>query len=252
MSAPLIQARGVTRSFAGQIVLDAVDFELHPGERIALVGPSGTGKSVLLRHLVGLLAPDAGTVCVGKTDLAEMSAGELRRTRRRFGMLFQGGALFDSMSLAENVAFPLRRVARMPEAQVARRVGECLEAVRLSHASRLLPGALSGGMRKRAALARCIALEPEILLFDEPTSGLDPDTALAIDELIVGLTRDLGAAAVVVTHDIQSVLRVASRVVFLHQGRVHWSGDVSDLACTEDPFVAHFIRAGAYAFPPLS
>jgi phospholipid/cholesterol/gamma-HCH transport system ATP-binding protein len=251
VSAPLIQAQSVTRSFGDQVVLDSVDFELHPGERVAIVGPSGTGKSVLLRHLVGLLTPDDGTVRVGGVDLAEMTADELRQTRRRFGMLFQGGALFDSLTLAENVAFPLRRVARMAEAEVRSRVAECLDAVRLADAASLLPGALSGGMRKRAALARCIALEPEILLFDEPTSGLDPDTALAIDELIVGLTRDLGAAAVVVTHDIQSVLRVADRVVFLHQGRVHWSGDVSHLARADDPFVAHFIRAGAYAFPPL-
>ncbi len=252
MSAPLIEAEGLTRSFGDQVVLQSVDFVVHPGERVAIVGPSGTGKSVLLRHLVGLLTPDVGIVRVGGSDLSSMTAGELRRVRRRFGMLFQGGALFDSLTLAENVAFPLRHVARMSRAQIERRVAECLEAVRLSDAADLLPGALSGGMRKRAALARCIALEPEILLFDEPTSGLDPDTALAIDELIVGLTRDLGAAAVVVTHDIQSVLRVASRVVFLHQGRVHWSGDVSDLALADDPFVAHFIRAGAYAFPPLS
>ncbi len=251
MSAPLIRAHGVTRSFGDQVVLRSVDFELHAGERVATVGPSGTGKSVLLRHLVGLLAPDSGTVHVGDVDLAGMTASELRRMRRRFGMLFQGGALFDSLTLAENVAFPLRHVARMEPGQAQRRVEACLEAVRLSDAADLLPGALSGGMRKRAALARCIALEPEILLFDEPTSGLDPDTALAIDELIVGLTRDLGAAAVVVTHDIQSVLRVADRVVFLHQGRVHWSGDVSELARADDPFVAHFIRAGAYAFPPL-
>lgn len=252
MSEPLIQAEGLTRSFGDKVVLQSIDFELHRGERVAVVGPSGTGKSVLLRHVVGLLTPDEGRVRVGGGDLAEMTPGELRRARRRFGMLFQGGALFDSLTLAENVAFPLRHVARMSPAEIDRRVSECLDAVRLSDAADLLPGALSGGMRKRAALARCIALEPEILLFDEPTSGLDPDTALAIDELIVRLTRDLGAAAVVVTHDIQSVLRVASRVVFLHQGRVHWSGDVSDLAHADDRFVAHFIRAGAYAFPPLS
>ncbi len=242
----MIEVRRLSKGFNGRAVLTDVSLEVREGETFALIGRSGSGKSVLLKHLIGLLKPDEGEVLVDGETLAELPYSALRRVRRKFGVLFQGGALFDSMSAAENVAFPLRTLTDLSEGEIRARAQECLAVVELPDVGPKRPSELSGGMQKRVALARAIAAGPSYLLYDEPTSGLDPETSATIDELIRRLADELGVTSVVVTHDMTSVLRVADRVGFIHEGRLRWDGPVADLAAAEDPVLAAFIRANAY------
>ncbi|MCZ7650220.1 MAG: ABC transporter ATP-binding protein [Thermoanaerobaculia bacterium] len=238
---PLFEIRGLVKIYGGRTVLDGLDFDVARGECLVVLGRSGSGKSVTLRQLVGLERPDAGSVRFDGTDLASLSEQELYPLRRRVAMLFQSGALFDSMNVFENVAFPLREHTREPEAEIARRVAEKLDLVHLEGIEERLPSQLSGGMRKRVALARAIALDPEAVLFDEPTTGLDPMTSASIAGLIRDTTRQLGATAVVVTHDLALTRHVADRIAFLDAGRFRFVGTWAEAAAGADPLVSRFL-----------
>ncbi|MFN7940489.1 MAG: ABC transporter ATP-binding protein [Thermoanaerobaculia bacterium] len=238
---PKILLERVTKRFGDKVVLDALDFDIADGESVVILGGSGTGKSVLLKHMIGLLRPDAGRVLVDGVDINELGSQELTRFRRRFGMAFQEGALFDSMTVWENVAFPLRR-AKRPKPEVEARVAECLEMVHLEGAEKKIPSELSGGMRRRVGFARAIALEPRILLFDEPTTGLDPVIKAVIDELIVELTKRLDSTAVTITHDLTSAFRIADRVAMLHQGKIIAAAAPAEFRALADPRVQQFIQ----------
>ena len=242
----MIQVDGLYKSFGDLDVLQDVSFDIQDGETLAIIGRSGSGKSVLMKHLIGLLKPDRGHVHVDGVDLCCVSYEKLRDIRTRFGVLFQGGALFDSMTSAENVAFPLQYFADMAQAEIDDRVQECLDLVRLSDVGPKKPSELSGGMRKRVALARAIALEPRYILYDEPTSGLDPETSNTIDELISSLAEEMNVTSVVVTHDMHSVLSIADRAAFLYESHLHWIGPVPDLHESPDPILDAFVKANEY------
>jgi phospholipid/cholesterol/gamma-HCH transport system ATP-binding protein len=244
MSNPVIRLRDVAKSFGAKHVLRGVSLEVERGETVALLGASGSGKSVTLKTVNGLVPPDHGEVEVLGYQVSAMSEAALTPLRRRVSYLFQGGALFDSMSVFDNVAYPLREHEQLSPPALSERVTELLAMVRLEGAGPLQPSELSGGMRKRVAVARALALEPEIMLYDEPTTGLDPVTGGAIADLIVDLDRRLGVTSLVVTHDIPLVVRVAERVVFLHDGNFIFSGSV-DAARREGPDpVREFFAAG--------
>jgi phospholipid/cholesterol/gamma-HCH transport system ATP-binding protein len=244
MSEPVILLRDVAKAFGAKHVLRGVSLEVERGTTLALLGASGSGKSVTLKTVNGLVPPDRGEITVLNYPVSKMSEAALAPLRRRVSYLFQGGALFDSMSVFDNVAYPLREHERLEPAALRERVDELLAMVRLEGVGPLQPSELSGGMRKRAAVARALALEPEIMLYDEPTTGLDPVTGGAIADLIVDLDRRLGVTSLVVTHDIPLVMRVAERVVFLHDGVFIFSGSV-EAAWREGPDpVREFFAAG--------
>ncbi len=242
----MIQIQNLSKSFAGRPVLHNIDLEIREGLVTCIIGRSGSGKSVLLRHIVGLLKPDEGRVIIDGAPIDELSYHELRQVRRKFGVLFQGGALFDSMSALENVEFPLRTFTVLSPKEIIDRAEECLALVELPDSGAKLPSELSGGQQKRVALARAIAIEPKYILYDEPTSGLDPETSNTIDELIDRLGRELGTTSVVVTHDMHSVLSIADQVAFVHEGRIPWTGSVDDLHHASDPTLLSFVRANEY------
>jgi len=243
-SAPKISLRGVSKSFDGRLVLDAVDLDVLGGESLVVVGGSGTGKSVMLKHMIGLIRPDAGTVTVDGVDLVTLGNREITDFRRRFGMAFQEGALFDSMTVEGNVAFPLRRAGWERE-RLRARVGECLDLVHLEGAERKLPAELSGGMRRRVGLARAIALEPQILLLDEPTTGLDPVISAVVEELVIELHQRLRLTVVAITHDMESAFRIANRIGMLHKGRVIALLPPEEFRRSPDPRVQQFLRREA-------
>ena len=225
----LIRWQGVKKAFGATRVLDGFDLAVRAGESVAILGASGSGKSVALRHVIGLVRPDAGDVLVAGESVASLPEERLGAVRRRVAMVFQGGALFDSLSVGENVAYGLREQQRRPpEAEIAARVAECLAVVQLPGTEALAPSSLSGGMRKRVALARALAVSPEAVLYDEPTTGLAPVTSTRVNELIRDLQRRLGVTSVVVTHDVASALFVADRVVYLRDGRVAFDGTAED------------------------
>ncbi|MBM4281199.1 MAG: ATP-binding cassette domain-containing protein [Deltaproteobacteria bacterium] len=245
-----IELVGVTRRFSARAVLDDVNVAIAAGRTTVLLGPSGTGKSTLLRLATGLLSPDAGVVRTLGVDVFAAKKPSLLQLRRRMGMLFQDNALFGSLSVFDNIAFPLRRVARTPEADVRRRVDELLALVGLSGFGERLPDRLSGGQRKRVALARAIALEPELVLFDEPTSGLDPQTSASIDQLIRATQRRLGITFVVITHDIESAALIADDAGLLLDGKVHVFGDRATVWASTDPRVRAFLDRAPPAGAP--
>ena len=238
---PKIRLEQVSKAFDGKVVLDRLDFEIAEGDSVVVLGGSGTGKSVLLKHMIGLLKPDAGRVVVDGTDLATLGEREITSFRRRFGMAFQEGALFDSMSVWDNVAFPLKRAGR-PRSAIQARVAECLEMVHLEGAERKMPDELSGGMRRRVGFARAIALEPAILLFDEPTTGLDPVIKSVIDELILELQQNLKTTAVTITHDLGSAFRISDRVALLFRGRIVAYAPPAEFRALDDARVQQFIQ----------
>ena len=238
---PFIRIRGLTQKFGSNDVLRGVDLDVFRGETLVILGGSGCGKSVLIKHLPGLLQPTGGSITVDGVEITGLPERKLGPIRKKMGVLFQGGALFDSLTVAGNVAFPLREAGWKDEAQIAARVAEALEIVHLSGEEDKLPPDLSGGMRKRAALARAIAHKPECVLFDEPHTGLDPINADAINHLIKDLQRNHGATNIVITHDLRSVFRIADRAVFLEQGRVHWTGTPAELQETRNPELRAFI-----------
>ncbi len=242
----MIEVKNISKSFDALQVLTDVSLDVRTGEKLAIIGRSGSGKSVLMKHFVGLLWPDEGQVLVDDTDIAEIPYDELREVRRRFGVLFQGGALFDSMSTFDNIAFPLRYFSSLSDAEVDERVTECLDLVRLSGVGPKNPAELSGGMRKRVALARAISMEPEYILYDEPTSGLDPETSNTINDLINHLAEKLNVTSVVITHDMHSVLEVADRVAFLHGQDLEWVGPVEAIHESTNPNLNSFVKASEY------
>ncbi len=242
-----IRIRDLHKSFDGKAVLRGVELEIRRGESMVVVGGSGTGKSVLLKHVIGLLKPDRGTVEVDGVAVETLGYREIARFRRRFGMAFQEGALFDSMTVAENVAFPLRRRGELRPDEIRRRVAECLAEVGLEDVGEKMPSELSGGMRRRVGFARAVAHEPEILLFDEPTTGLDPVTKRTIDALIVELRRHHGATTVTISHDMPSVLRIADRIAMLHEGTIAAVLTPDEFRRSSDPRIRDFLSGALLA-----
>jgi phospholipid/cholesterol/gamma-HCH transport system ATP-binding protein len=241
-----IEVRGLTKSFGANVVLDGIDFDLALGESLVIIGGSGTGKSVTIKCILGLIHPDCGTILVDGQNAVGLRGGDRDAYMSKFGMLFQGGALFDSLTVWENVAFSLIQGRRMSRAAARKIALEKLGMVRLGeNVAELLPAELSGGMQKRVALARAIAGEPEIIFFDEPTTGLDPITADAINNLIVETTAELNLATISITHDMASVRKIADRVAMLHGGKLIWEGPVDAIDDSQNPYVDQFIHGSA-------
>jgi phospholipid/cholesterol/gamma-HCH transport system ATP-binding protein len=226
-------------------VLDGIDLDIQKGETLVVLGPSGTGKSVLLKHIIGLMQPDSGSIQVDGEEIVGMKEHDLDEMRKRFGMLFQGAALFDSMTVGDNVGLGLREHQRLTDKVVRQRVAERLEWVGLRGVEDMKPASLSGGMRKRAGLARAIAMDPQFILYDEPTTGLDPVMSDVINQLIRGLQRRLGVTSVVVTHDLTSAYKVGDRMAMLYGGKVVFSGTVEDVRTTRDPLMRQFIEGSS-------
>ena len=237
----MIKIEALSKSFNGAEVLRGVDFEVQDGETIVIIGVSGGGKSVLLKHLCGLLKPDEGRVVVDNTDIVPLSEDELAPIRRTFGVLFQSAALFDSMTLFDNVAFPLREQRKFNEKQIVDRVQQALQIVGLADAAEKKPAELSGGMRKRAGLARACVAQPKYILYDEPTTGLDPIRADRINSLILRLHDHFHVTGVAVTHDMVSAYKIADRIAMLHEGRIHTVGTPEEIQATADRVVREFI-----------
>jgi phospholipid/cholesterol/gamma-HCH transport system ATP-binding protein len=238
----MIQVVDVYRSFGKQQVLKGINFRVQRGEILAVVGPSGSGKTVLLRLLIGLLRPDRGQVIIEGTDITTLDGRRLDKVRERFGMLFQGGALFDSMNVLDNVAFPLREKTKLSEPEIASQVQKMLESVGLGDMGYKFPAELSGGMKKRTALARALITGPSIVLFDEPTTGLDPILVHAIHQLILDTHRTFGYTAVLVSHEIPKVFDVATRVAMIHEGAIIEQGAPEEILKSSDPLVRQFIE----------
>ncbi len=242
---PAISLQHLHKSFDGKKVLRDMSVDVEQGESVVIVGGSGTGKSVTLKHIIGLLRPDKGRVLVNDEDITAMSDVELNRFRRHFGMSFQEGALFDSMSVFENIAFPLRRHTKMSEAEIRARVEECLEDVHLHNVEKKRPSELSGGMRRRVGFARAISLKPDILLFDEPTTGLDPVISDVIADLIVEMDQKLGTTTVTITHDMKVAFKIADRVAMLLDGQIVEQGTPEEFQASQNPIVRQFIEGRA-------
>ena len=242
MPEPAIRFDGVRKRLGTKDVLRGVDLSVPRGECLVVIGRSGSGKSVLLKHVIGLLLPDDGIVLVNGVDVASLDEAELLGLREDMGMLFQSGALFDSMTVGENVGLALREHTPLGETQIEMIVGEKLALVGLKGTEDLRPSSLSGGMKKRAALARALAMNPKIMLYDEPTTGLDPITADVINRLIRRLQERLGMTSIVVTHDMRSAYHVADHIAMLHEGRIHAIGTPAEIQATRDPVVRQFIE----------
>jgi len=237
----MIEVRNLQKNFDEQKVLDGVSFRIENGESVVIIGRSGGGKSVLLKHLIGLLQSDSGEVLIDGQNIEQMNERQLLRVRRNFGMVFQGAALFDSMTVAENVAFGLQRHEHLTEGEIARRVSNILEIVNLPGTENKKPAELSGGMRKRVGLARAVVYEPQIVLYDEPTTGLDPIAADSIDQMIMRVHQHLKVTTVVVTHDMRSARRVGERILMLHEKRIYATGTPEDFFASQDPIVRQFV-----------
>jgi phospholipid/cholesterol/gamma-HCH transport system ATP-binding protein len=238
---PIIRFCNVQKAFGDNVVLSGVDLDIPRGKTTVILGPSGTGKSVLIKLLVGLLEPDGGAIFIDGVDITEAGVHEMFAFRKRVGMLFQDGALFDSMTVAENIGFPLRRHTDLSEEKIAAEVSMRLEQVGLPGTENLLPSALSGGMRKRVSLARAIILEPEILLFDEPNSGLDPITSDEIDALIARMKAELGITFIVISHDIVGAFAIADKIAMLYKGQLVAEGSPDELLASRTPIVRQFL-----------
>ena len=246
MNDDFIRFAELHKAFGEKKVLCGIDLTVKRGETVVVLGGSGSGKSVLLRHTIGLHRLDAGRVWVADKDITEFNEDELIETRRQVGMLFQAGALFDSMTVEQNVAFPLHEHTDHSRDSIRKRVSEVLGLVELNGVEDLMPSSLSGGMRKRVALARAIVLAPRAILYDEPTTGLDPITANAINRLIRSLQKRLGVTSIVVTHDIYAALTVGDRIAFLHDGRIHFDGSVAEAQSSDEPLLRNFLQGGGY------
>ena len=239
----MIRFTHVTKRLGGRNVLDDLTFEIKKGEIFIIVGPSGTGKSVTLKHMVRLLTPTSGSVWIEETEISAVNGSALDRVRERFGYLFQGGALLGWMTVADNIALPLREKTRVPEDEIEQRVVEALRMVGLENDGDKFPNEISGGMQKRAGLARAIVRRPEIVLYDEPTSGLDPVTARTIDKLIRRLNEELGITSVVVTHDLQGALLSADRIAMLTNGNFVEVSPPKQFVTSDQPDVRGFLDA---------
>ncbi len=247
----MIEVKGLHKGFNGQEVLRGVSFTINDGEIFAVIGGSGQGKSVLLKHLLGLLKPDSGSVFVDGEDITKLSGPPLYRLRDRFGYLFQGGALFDSMTLFDNVAFPLREKTKMKPAEVRARVEEELDKVGLAGMGGKYPAEVSGGMKKRAAFARVLVMRPQIVLFDEPTTGLDPILVDSVHKLVLWGKKTYGYTAVIVSHEIPEIFGVADRVGMLDSGVMLQVGTADEIRCSEIPKIRQFVRGSCEDFRKL-
>ena len=244
--APKIEVSGLRKTFGSKVVLDGVDLELNVGESLVVIGGSGTGKSVLIKSIIGLLIPDSGSVKIDGQEVTTMRTREHETVIRKFGMLFQGGALFDSLSVWENVAFGLIQGRAMSRREAKPIALEKLAQVGLEpEVGELSPAELSGGMQKRVGLARAIATEPEIIFFDEPTTGLDPIMAVVINDLIFHCRKQVGESTISITHDMISARKIADRIAMIHQGKIIWSGPVSAIDDSGNPYVEQFIHGQA-------
>jgi len=241
-----IRFAGLHKAFGDKQVLRGIDLAIRRGETVVVLGGSGSGKSVLLRHTVGLHSPDAGEVWVDGEEISSLREADLFEARKKVGMLFQAGALFDSMTVLDNVAFGLREHTDWDEERIRDRTNEVLGLVELDEVEQLMPSDLSGGMRKRVALARAIALAPRGILYDEPTTGLDPITANTINRLIRSLQGRLGVTSIVVTHDIHSAFTVGDRIAFLHEGKILFEDVVEEAKRSTEPLLQNFLRGGGY------
>ena len=241
----MIQLVDVHKSFGPKRVLDGFTLDVVEGETMVIIGYSGTGKSVAIKHIVGLLEPDRGTVFVDGLEVPALKRRELYELRARIGYVFQFAALFDSLTIGENVAMGLRKQGSLDEGKIDERVNETLELVDLPNVATRYPAELSGGMRKRVGIARAIALRPKYLLYDEPTTGLDPVTSAVIDELMIRMRDRLGVTSIVITHDMRSAYRVGTRIAMLYDGRVRSVGTVEEIQQTKDPVVRQFIEGRA-------
>jgi len=243
---PKIEISGVYKSFGSKKVLDGVDLTVGAGESVVVIGGSGTGKSVLLKCVLGLMTPDKGSIKIDGREVTKLSRSERQEIMGKFGMLFQGGALFDSLTVWENITFALLQAHKISKAQARELAVEKLQAVGLSaDVAKLSPSELSGGMQKRVALARAIAANPEIIFFDEPTTGLDPIMADVINLLIVKCSKDLGASTLTITHDMASVRRIAHRVAMLFQGKILWQGEAREIDRSGNAYVDQFVHGRA-------
>ena len=240
-----VEVKGLRKSFGAQQVLRGIDLTVNKGEILAVLGKSGTGKSVLLKLLIGLQKADEGSICIRGQETTHLEMDELNQMRMKVGFLFQDGALYDSLTIAENVAFPLRRHIKMSDAERNEKVRALLLSVGLDKDLEKMPSDISGGMRKRVGLARALALDPEILLFDEPTAGLDPITAAEIGRLIQKLRQERNVTSIVVTHDMHAAHHFSDRIVMLKEGNILISGSFEDLEKSKDPFVAQYLSDAA-------
>jgi phospholipid/cholesterol/gamma-HCH transport system ATP-binding protein len=245
METPFIRIKNLHQSFGDQEVLCGVNLDVFRGETLVILGSSGGGKSVLVKHLPGLMQPTQGEIWVGDVDITKLRERELGPIRHQIGMMFQGGALFDSFTVFENIAFPLREESDCGEEEIQKRVTEALEIVKLSEHADKFPSDISGGMRKRVALARAVVDMPACIIYDEPHAGLDPMTADTIDRLIKKLQTDHGITNIVITHEIRSVFRIADRVVFMKEGMIYWMGTPEELKASDDPLLRDFIEGNA-------
>jgi phospholipid/cholesterol/gamma-HCH transport system ATP-binding protein len=241
----MISLRHVYKSFGPKHVLSDFSLDVEEGETVALIGFSGTGKSVAIKHIVGLLMPDSGQVVVDGLNVPDLTRQELYRLRARIGYVFQFAALFDSMTIGDNVAMGLRKHDSLTEAEIDERVREALHLVDLPDVAERMPAELSGGMRKRVGIARAIALRPKYILYDEPTTGLDPVTSAVIDDLMLRMEHQLGVTGIVITHDMRSAYTVSNRIAMLYEGRVRQVGSVDEIRNTTDPVVRQFIDGRA-------
>jgi len=241
----MIKLDNIYKRFGPKVVLEGFSLEVNEGDAMMIIGYSGTGKSVAIKHIVGLLIPDKGTVFVDDEEVPKLPRRDLYALRGKIGYVFQFAALFDSMSIGENVAMGLRRQGRLSGPEIDKRVAEALELVDLPDEQKLFPAELSGGMRKRVGIARAIALRPKYILYDEPTTGLDPVTSAVIDELMIRMRKQLGVTSVVITHDMRSAYQVGTKIAMLYEGRVRQVGTVDEIRNTKDPVVRQFIEGRA-------
>jgi phospholipid/cholesterol/gamma-HCH transport system ATP-binding protein len=237
----MIRTLNISKSFEGQKVLDDISIVFEPGLTNLIIGESGSGKTVLMKCIVGLFGVDSGKIYYDTRDFTAMKQQEKKETRKEIGMLFQGGALFDSMNVLDNVMFPLKMLTNLTYSQRAKRAMECLDRVNLQHSNRSLPAEISGGMKKRVAIARAIAINPRFLFCDEPNSGLDPKTATVIDKLIAEITREYGMTTIVNTHDMNSVIGIGDKVSFIYEGKLWWEGDRYSLLESQNPEIKSFL-----------
>jgi len=243
----MIQIIELHKSFNGQKVLDGANLTIPTGRITVVIGKSGVGKSVLLKHIIGLLKPDQGQILVDGVDISTLRGRSLREYKKHFAVLFQGGALFDSLNVFENIAFPLREKTRLSEAEIARRVRLRLEQMHLtSEAEAKFPDELSGGMKKRVSLARALVMEPELILFDEPSAGLDPVISSVIDELIITLTEKSKVTSVIVTHEMDSAFRIATKMAMLYQGKIIETAEPARFKESKNPVVAQFLSGSTH------
>ena len=237
----MIETRDLRKSFGSQKVLDGISFKIEEGESVVIIGGSGCGKSVLLKHIIGLMTPDSGDVLIDEQSIVHMNERELIQVRSKFGMLFQSAALFDSLTVEENIGFVLRKQG-VPDAERKERVAEALEMVELPGTEKKKPAELSGGMRKRVGLARAIVYKPRIVVYDEPTTGLDPIVSDAIDQLIIRVSERLKVTSIVVTHDTRSMRRVGKRILYMRNGKIYIDGTPEQIFSSTDPIVHRFVN----------